>query len=572
MTTVAYVGNFSRPWCTEVHVAGSLEQLGHKVIRLQENTTRWATVPAKVARHRADVLLWTRTWDVDRPACLAALEQLRAAGVPSAFYHLDRWWGLDREYQVATEPFFRMDVVFSPDGGNDDRWLEAGVNHRWLPPGVFAAECGIGRIDRQRFPHDVVFVGSHPYPHGEWKPYRDQLIATMQERFGERFRVWAPAAEGKQLRGRDLADLYTSAKVVVGDSCLIGNPARYWSDRIPETLGRGGVLLHPEVEGLDEWYEHGRDLVTYPVGDFDAAVRQVEHLLEHDELRERIRGQGQATVMERDTYAHRMTSVLEVLAGMVPEKPAPSAKPVEAHHPRSRARASFVLAQGDTDAVAVREVWQNDDYKLTPPDVRGKHVLDIGANVGAFSVLAARMGAKSVHAYEPHPANAAALRLNVERNRVAVDVVEAAVVGAGAGEPDYRVEGDGGGARIVRGGDGPAVKAVSIIEAVSVCAGTVGTLGLLKIDCEGGEYEIFGTEWDAGELEAWLPRVERIVMEFHGPAMPHLTDVLTDGAYPPRDLHQYRRWGVMVAMLADYGRVETFGHPRAGGLLWWRRY
>jgi hypothetical protein len=27
-----------------------------------------------------------------------------------------------------------------------------------------------------------------------------------------------------------------------------------------------------------------------------------------------------------------------------------------------------------------------------------------------------------------------------------------------------------------------------------------------------------------------------------------------------------------VAKLADYGRVETFGHPRAGGLLHWRRY
>lgn len=34
---IAYVGNFTQQHCTEVHLAKTLENLGHVVTRLQEN-------------------------------------------------------------------------------------------------------------------------------------------------------------------------------------------------------------------------------------------------------------------------------------------------------------------------------------------------------------------------------------------------------------------------------------------------------------------------------------------------------------------------------------------------------
>ena len=37
MRTIAYIGNFEPFWSTENHVKLSLEELGHKVIPLQEN-------------------------------------------------------------------------------------------------------------------------------------------------------------------------------------------------------------------------------------------------------------------------------------------------------------------------------------------------------------------------------------------------------------------------------------------------------------------------------------------------------------------------------------------------------
>lgn len=57
---------------------------------------------------------------------------------------------------------------------------------------------------------------------------------------------------------------------MIGDSCFAGSPkgAYYWSDRIPETLGRGGFLIHPYVDGLGRQFnllEHDEP-VTYDAG------------------------------------------------------------------------------------------------------------------------------------------------------------------------------------------------------------------------------------------------------------------------------------------------------------------
>jgi len=307
VSVVAYAGNFTRSWCTEVHVAGSLEQLGHTVVRVQENNLDWARLPDLVDQAAVDLVLWTRTWAVDGAAALQALDELRGRGVPTVSYHLDRWWGLGREPEIHSEPFFRTDLVVTPDD-QAEQWAAAGVHHRWMPPGVYGAECGPVEPNPQRWPWPVVFVGSYPYPHPGWTQYRHNLVMKFRARFGHDFQVLP--RRGQPIRGRDLQELYATAQVVVGDSCLVGTPARYWSDRIPETLGRGGLLIHPDVPGLAAWYATGHDLLTYPLGDFDQAVAHAEWALANPAAAQQIRDQGRATVLGRDTYAHRMAAVL----------------------------------------------------------------------------------------------------------------------------------------------------------------------------------------------------------------------------------------------------------------------
>lgn len=556
---VAYRGNFRHPWCTEVHVAASLEQLGHAVVRLQEDASSWAE--CVTAARTAHMFMWTRTWQVDPEGGHAALAEMAAEGIPTVSFHLDRYIGLDREAQIPDDPFWRTSIVFTADGGNDAKFVEYGVNHRWLPPAVFGPECSIGRVSR-KFPHDVVFVGSNPYPHAEWRPYRDELIARVRARFGAAFAVWP---RGRPVRGQELSNLYASCKVVIGDSCLSGGATHYWSDRIPETLGRGAMLVHPEVEGLQRWYENERHLLTYPLGDFDELVRVVEWSLEEEAARERIRRAGQELVLGRDTYAHRMTTVLETVRSEVglhaPDRPTAIEMVTARTHYFRRGAQLRVRAGHPTDRQVIEEVWTQGQYEIEPGDVRGKVVVDVGANIGAFSVLAAALGAREVHAFEPEPGNADLLRRNVEA-WPAVIVHEAAISGDSGHAKMLRGPDDthGGGSHLERPGlssvdSGDLVETLSPTDALPA-----GPIGLLKVDCEGGEYSIFDAMGDAE-----LSRVERIRMEFHGPGMPHLAELDDDGRH-------LERWGALIAKLADYGTVTIHGHPTVGGIIRWSRF
>lgn len=603
---IAYRGSWRWPWTTETHIALSLESLGHEVVRLQEDRTSWAECE-RVALG-CQVFLWQRTWQLDNPGGHKALANLRSAGIPSVSYHLDRYVGLDREAQLPDDPFWRTSLCVTADGGHEKEFVDLGVNHLWLPPAVYDGECRIGQPNPAKYPHKVVFVGSHPYPHTEWRPYRTELIERLEARYGDRFAVWP--RKGQPIRGKDLSDLYRSATVVVGDSCLVPNPdgspcTHYTSDRIPETIGRGGFLVHPWVEGVTDGtlYRDGEHLATWPLGDWDALTEVVDYYLAFPSRAQEIAKAGQEHVLAHHTYRHRMAEVLSVVEQQfgippMPDRPRPQsgtaavvarreaaerrraaresarvprvAAPVRARqgrtnqdglvhalHGPTRTKGLFaVVPEAVTDAVAIREVWGEDTYRITRQDVSGRVCLDIGANIGAFSVLAAKLGAKKVVAFEPCQANYDVLVANLERNGVTakVDVRRQAVMGE-AGH--VRLSGSGGGVHVVKGRSGERVESVAIDDVLR----EAGEVGLVKDDTEGAELAQFAA------LDAsLLAQVAAIRMEFHGPAQgEHLRWLDDDGKH-------VLRWSAMVAKLAEYGRLRIEGRPMGGGLLWWTRY
>lgn len=328
MSRVFYIGNFEPEHSTENHILQALGKLGHEVTMIQEgNRHGWAYLlgllaAATVDDHaRPEVVMWTRTKslsdEIEPDLRRAVLEVAASINVPTVGYHLDRWWGLPRAVEIDDDPFFRCSLLVTADGGHDEQWTAAGVNHLWMPPAVSEFECQPGTFD-EAYASDIAFVGSWTGYHPEWWGERARMLEHVRSWYGDRFRCW-PDPGQPAVRGRPLRDLYASVKVIVGDSCLVpgadGLPVRrYWSDRVPETIGRGGLLIHPNVEGLDEAFEAGEEgLLMWHLGDMDGLHGLIDFALERPDYAARMRERGRARVLEAHTYTVRMRQLWEHL-------------------------------------------------------------------------------------------------------------------------------------------------------------------------------------------------------------------------------------------------------------------
>ena len=300
---LTFVGNHSVSFSTESHLAWTFEYLGWEVIRLQENKTTVEDVVS--AANSSDLFLWVRThgWEVQGDVH----SMLDRINVPTVGFHLDRYWGLDildrRESMIGVHPWWHVDYLFTADGGNQENFKAKGVNHYWLPPAVVEKECYPG-TQKDEYKVDVAFVGSKGY-HPEYKE-RGQLIDWLEETYGSRFRRFA-GDSGGTVREQALNDLYASVKVVVGDSCFAGSPY-YYSDRVPETIGRHGFLIHPETKGL---FIEG--LVTYRPNDFADLKEKIDYYLEHDDERRNCIEKGSIDVKKNHTYTNRVKQMLKVV-------------------------------------------------------------------------------------------------------------------------------------------------------------------------------------------------------------------------------------------------------------------
>jgi len=298
---VAFLGNFAHSFCTEADLAYSLEWLGHEVIRVQESTATISELHG--ASLDADLFLWVHTHSFNTLSddeLLSFLEHLKRRSIPSVSFHLDRFFSIpERESRIGIDPFWKTSYVFSADGGHQAEFWAKGVNHFYLPPAVVSRGVH-GGFPRGDLRCDVGFVGSVEGYHANY-PFRAEMVDFLERRYGARFRRFSGVREA------ELNDVYASCSVVAGDSIFANDGLldRYFSDRIPETMGRGGVLVHAEVKGLD-W----PGLTLHRPGDLEDMVAKIDFLLQHPVERRRLRDVGMEFVRQNHTYLHRAKEIL----------------------------------------------------------------------------------------------------------------------------------------------------------------------------------------------------------------------------------------------------------------------
>ena len=312
---IAFLGNFEVDYSSETHHLKTLEAMGHEVTPLQERIA--PTNEVLSVAQSSDVFVWVHTHGWKQPGSLTmknVLDALKDKGVPSLTYHLDLWFGLQRQADMQSDDYWNIEYFFTVDKLMAD-WFnkETDIKGHYIRPACYDLECYPAfRYEKFTPNNNVIFVGSRGY-HPEWK-YRPQLINWLEENYRNQFTHYGGDGPGGLKRGHDLNLLYASSKVAVGDTlCLNFDYPYYWSDRIYETIGRGGFIIHPYIVGMEEEFIDGEHLRFYEYGNFDQLKELIDFYVKNDKEREEIRIRGQVHVMKNLTYRHRWNEILEIV-------------------------------------------------------------------------------------------------------------------------------------------------------------------------------------------------------------------------------------------------------------------
>jgi len=286
---VLYFGK-DRPHATERYVKHALEQHGHDV--------RLIDAKQRVVDHRMSILKSPRRPDFvlfSKPTPIGGAELLGAckqAKIPTVCWQ----WDLYVDYRANRPLQWNADYLFSTDGGHKEYWRKHYPHHRTLRQGIHAPHNVL--VPSDEYEYDVAFVGSRIV---RGHPDRSTLIKELNRRYGDRF-IHVHSTRGLQLNA-----LLGRIKVVVGDSV----PSRfYWSNRIYEIMGRGGVIMHPRVYGLEGEFRENEHYVGYYRNHWSEIFTTIDGLIADDARRLHIRDSGFRLMGERYTYTHRVAALL----------------------------------------------------------------------------------------------------------------------------------------------------------------------------------------------------------------------------------------------------------------------
>lgn len=191
------------------------------------------------------------------------------------------------------------------------------------------------------------------------------------------------------------------------------------------------------------------------------------------------------------------------------------------------------------------EIFFRNVYK-TGEELKDKIVLDIGANVGIFSIAAIHYGTKKVYSYEPFRSNFDVLTNNISMLENSHPELKGRISALNRAitfdKRSISMTGSEGEATVSGLGN---IESDTILEAAR-------DANVLKIDCEGSEYEIlFNVDGN------FIRRFDIIYAEFHGKYLEALSGYL--------EFFGFDKVSVMPLLMWDINeKGEPVNHRKIG--------
>lgn len=179
----------------------------------------------------------------------------------------------------------------------------------------------------------------------------------------------------------------------------------------------------------------------------------------------------------------------------------------------AREGSRFVVRPNTTDMdilweVLAKRVYAEEGLEIGEWDT----IVDIGAHIGVFTVLAARSATHGkVFSFEPMPENYRVLQENIRLNGLENVTSFNVAVASRDGQRDFFVDrNDEAGHSLIRKEESDVTRVDTISLATFLEDQGVDVIDFLKADCEGAEYEIL-----LNLPPQVLERIRRISMECH---------------------------------------------------------
>lgn len=306
---ILYVAKHDQPNSNldEVAIAKSLQELGHSVIPVEQETVLG---PGDLPSPSSYDLLLFHKWSgfrvfekIDRPKVFWFFDLIKcpSRGFTRMCRHREQW---------ARNALTYSDLGFFTDGdyvneklcernpiSNKVRWLPQGFNshsphHRIHPESDLRHDPAT-----QDYAYDVFIPASVVLA-----KERVEFIEALRATFGARLKHVTDSCHGAEL-----ARLVRNSRTVVAPNFPVTD--RYWSNRVYLMTGLHACLLHPKSKGLEDQYRNGIDFMTY--GSFSELVSKIYRVINDNDLRNLIAQSGYDTTMLGHTYTHRCRVMLE---------------------------------------------------------------------------------------------------------------------------------------------------------------------------------------------------------------------------------------------------------------------
>tara|TARA_R110001592_G_scaffold335117_1_gene619708 strand:- start:6914 stop:7894 length:981 start_codon:yes stop_codon:yes gene_type:complete len=312
---IAFIARFNKIY-DEEGKALSLEKLGHEVFRFDENTFNTDILFNNINSVLAvnpDVVIYAK---LEIPNAGDIVKQFKDNNILTVSWFPDYCfkWNIGLLKYNESCPISSADLLLIPDDTNKDKWRSLGINQQCVRQDIYDELCFIG-TPIKNLNKEILFVGTVDHPIYK---HRIPLINFLEKTYGDKF-LHLGGNNSDEIRNSDLNDIIASVKVVIGDSLY--NP-QYWSNRIYETIGRGGFMLHSNIEGIDEEYEIGKHFDVYNIYgenhwgrniDFNHLKSKIDYYLSNNIIRENIALEGMNFTKKNHTLMNRSKQVVDII-------------------------------------------------------------------------------------------------------------------------------------------------------------------------------------------------------------------------------------------------------------------